>query len=187
MVADQQRPYLYALHPPAGPGQNGWLLLVNTTNINMNHGLAIGTNPTDLAIHYPDRVNKVIAYGANYNPSGVRSDIGENEKFNALIAKAAEDYQHLSPTPDRWDAFLENLSHMWATEPNFTPEQLGAITTPVLILDGKEEEVIYTDHTKEMADLIPTAELIIVPGTGHFGVWEKPEEFNHIMLDFLAR
>ncbi len=141
----------------------------------------------DLAINHPDRVNKVIAYGANYNPSGVRSDIGENEKFNALIAKATADYQHLSPTPARWDAFLENISHMWAKEPNFTPEQLGAITTPVLILDGKEEEVIYTDHTKEMADLIPTAELTIVPGTGHFGVWEKPEAFNHIMLDFLAR
>lgn len=76
---------------------------------------------------------------------------------------------------------------MWATEPNFTPAQLGAITTPLLILDGKDEEAIDTNHTKAMADLIPSAELRLIPGTGHFAMWDKPEEFNHIVLDFLQR
>ncbi|NOZ27787.1 MAG: alpha/beta fold hydrolase [Chloroflexi bacterium] len=139
-----------------------------------------------LAIHHPDRLNKVIAYGANYNLSGVRADVGENEKFNNYIEKAAKDYQRLSPDPTRWDAFLENISQMWASEPNFTPEQLGSITVPMLILDGDNDEAIYTEHTKEMAALIPTAELVLIPGTGHFAMWEKPEEFNKIVLDFLA-
>ena len=76
---------------------------------------------------------------------------------------------------------------MWATEPNYTPEQLGAITTPILILDGEEEEAIDTNHTKEMAGLIPGAKLHLIPGTGHFAMWEKPEEFNQIILDFLNK
>ncbi|MEW5958706.1 MAG: alpha/beta hydrolase [Chloroflexota bacterium] len=141
----------------------------------------------DLAINHPERLNKVVAYGANYNTSGVRADIGENEKFNAYIEKTVEDYQKLSPDPSRWEAFLENISTMWATEPDFTPEQLGRITVPLLVLDGEEEEAIITEHTVEMAGLIPTAELILIPGTGHFAMWEKPEEFNQIILDYLAR
>lgn len=141
----------------------------------------------ELAINHPARVNRIVAYGANYNPSGVRADIGESERFNAYIEQAAADYQTLSLAPDRWDAFLNNIGNMWATEPNYTPEQLGAITTPMLILDGKEEEAIDTNHTKAMADLIPGAHLLLLPGTGHFAMWDNPDEFNHVVLDFLQR
>ncbi len=139
----------------------------------------------DMAINYPDRVNKIIAYGANYDPSGVREDIEENETFNAYVEKAIEDYQALSPEPEKWDAFLENIGNMWATEPNFTPAQLRAITTPILILDGEFDEAIKTEHTREMARLIPTAELVLIPDTGHFAMWERPEEFNRIVLEYL--
>ncbi len=132
-------------------------------------------------------MNRIVAYGANYNSSGVRTDIGDSEKFNAYIEQAAADYQTLSPAPEQWDAFLANIGNMWATEPNFTPEELGAITTPLLILDGKDEEAIDTNHTKEMADLIPGADLLLMANTGHFAMWEKPEEFNDIVLDFLGQ
>ena len=140
----------------------------------------------DLAINHPDRLIKVIASGANYNPSGLRADALENEKVKAYIGKAMEDYQELSPDPTGWDAFLENIGQMWASEPNFTAEQLGSIATPVLLLDGESDEGIYTEHTIEMASLIPTAQLIFIPGTGHFGMWEKPVEINNAILGFLA-
>ena len=141
----------------------------------------------ELAINHPERVNKIVAYGANYNPSGVRADIGESERFNAYIEQAAGDYTTLAPAPERWEEFLNNIGNMWASEPNYTPEQLSAITTPILVLDGKEEEAIDTNHTKEMADLIPGAELHLLPGTGHFAMWDKPEEFNQIVLEYLGR
>lgn len=141
----------------------------------------------DLAIHHPERLNKVVAFGANYNPSGVNPDIGTNERFNAYIEQAAGDYQKLAADPSKWDAFLANISNMWATEPNYTPEQLGTITTPILVLDGEEEEAILTEHTVEMQSLIPGSELHLIPGTGHFAMWEKPEEFNQIILDYLAK
>ncbi|MEZ4658189.1 MAG: alpha/beta hydrolase [Caldilineaceae bacterium] len=141
----------------------------------------------DLAINHPERMNRIVAYGANYIPEGVREDVGENATFSAYIEKAAADYQKLSPAPERWDEFLNNIGNMWATEPNFTPEQLGAITTPILVLDGENEEAIKTEHTIDMAGLIPGAELILIPETGHFAMWEKTEEFNQIVLDYLAQ
>ena len=140
-----------------------------------------------VAIHHPERLIKVVASGANYSPSGVRSDVGENQKFLSYIGDAVEDYQALSPSPANWDAFFGNIGQMWASEPDFTVEQLGSISVPVLILDGESDEAIYTEHTVEMASLIPTAKLVLVPGTGHFGFWEKPAEMNKAILDFLSQ
>ncbi|MBZ0274946.1 MAG: alpha/beta hydrolase [Anaerolineae bacterium] len=140
-----------------------------------------------IAIHNPERLIKLIAYGANYIPSGVRTDIGDSVRFNAYIEMAAGDYIKLSPTPDGFDAFLANIGNMWATEPNFTPEELNSITVPTLILDGMEEEAIYSEHALEMAKLIPTADLFLMGGIGHFAMWDKTEAFNHIVVDYLGQ
>lgn len=141
----------------------------------------------DIAINHPERLLKLVAYGANYNPSGVREDIGENERFNAYIEMAAADYARLSPNPDNFDAFLENIGNMWATEPNYTVEQMSSITVPTLILDGIQEEAIYPEHDLEMAELIPTADLALMGGVGHFAMWEATDEFNDIILNYLSR
>jgi pimeloyl-ACP methyl ester carboxylesterase len=139
----------------------------------------------ELALHHPERLDKVVAYGANFDPSGVRLDVGQNAYFNAAIAWDAEEYQRVSPAPERWDAFLANISTMWAIEPNYTEDQLRAITTPILILDGAKEEYVDLNQTKLMACVIPKAKLVIMPDTGHFALFEQPEEFSRITVDFL--
>jgi pimeloyl-ACP methyl ester carboxylesterase len=141
----------------------------------------------DIAIHHPERLNKLVAYGANYVPSGVRADIGEDDVFNAYIEYALADYALLSPAPENVDAFLANIGNMWATEPNYTPEQMAGVTIPTMILDGKEEEAIYTEHAFEMAELIPGAELALMPNVGHFAMFQTPEMFNSIVLNYLSR
>ncbi len=139
----------------------------------------------EIALTQPERLNKVVAYGANYDPTGVRLDIGTNDYFNAYIARASEEYQQNSPEPEKWDTFLANIGTMWATQPNYSDEQLTTITTPFLILDGTKEEAIDLNQTKLMGLLIPDAELVIMPDTGHFAMFEQPEEFTQIVLDFL--
>lgn len=140
----------------------------------------------DIALSNPERLNKVVAYGANFDPSGVRLDIGSNAYFNAYIERAAEDYQKFSPDPQRWDEFLANISNMWATEPNWTMDQIASIETPFLVLDGEKEEAIDLNQTKLMAVLMPNADLTLMPDTGHFAMFEQPEEFNQIVTDYLA-
>lgn len=159
------------------------LEIAQTDLVGWSDGGIIGL---DIALSNPDRLNRVVAYGANFDPSGVRLDIGTNEIFNAYIARAAEDYIKNSPHPERWEEFLNNISNMWATEPNWTMEQIASITTQFLILDGAEEEAIDLNQTKLMAVLMPNAELLLIPGTGHFAMFEKPAEFNQIVLDYLA-
>src|SRR5262249_7337993 len=63
----------------------------------------------ELAIKHPERLHKVVAYGANFDPSGVRLDEGQNPYFNAAIAWDEAEYQRVSPAPERWDEFLANI------------------------------------------------------------------------------
>jgi pimeloyl-ACP methyl ester carboxylesterase len=141
----------------------------------------------DMAINHPERLRKLIAYGANYDPTGVRTDLGDDKVFNAFIAQAQIDYQRLAPDPNKFDAFLKNITNMWATEPNWTEKDLAKIKTPTLILDGWEEEAIYSEHAFKMAQLIPGAELHLMPGIGHFAMFKTPEMFNSIVMEYLSR
>ena len=74
---------------------------------------------------------------------------------------------------------------MWATQPDYKPEQLAKITVPTMIADGEHDEGIKREHTEELAKLIPGAKLNILPGVSHFAFWQKPDEFNQAVLDFL--
>jgi len=139
----------------------------------------------DLAINHPERVNTVVAFGGNADPSGLRADFVEHATVQRYIESASADYLRLSPNPEQWDAFLANVERMWSTEPNFTKDQLGSIIVPILILDGDHDEAVYTAHTRTMAGSIPTSTLTLMSGTGHFAHWEQPEEFNEIVLGFL--
>ena len=40
--------------------------------------------------------------------------------------------------------------------------------------------------TAEMAELIPGAKLVIMKDASHFAMWQKPDEFNATVLEFLA-
>lgn len=140
----------------------------------------------DIAIKHPERLDKLFAFGANYNVGGLRADIADSTVFNAYIEKAGKDYETLSKTPTEYDAFLAAIGEMWATQPDYTQDQLRSITVPTVIADGAHDEGITQEHTKEMAGLIPGAKLLVMPDLSHFAMWQDPAAFNEAVLDFLA-
>jgi pimeloyl-ACP methyl ester carboxylesterase len=100
--------------------------------------------------------------------------------------RRSADYEQTSPTPGGFDALVAEVNALSQVAPNFSEDQLRSIMVPFLILDGAEEEAIKPEHTRRLAELIPGAELILMPGTGHFAPIQQPEEFNRIVLDYLA-
>jgi pimeloyl-ACP methyl ester carboxylesterase len=139
----------------------------------------------DIAINHPERLNRLFAFGANTNAAGLRPDIDKSAVFTKYIAVAGEDYKRLSKTPDQYDVFVKQISEMWATQPNYKPEQLVKILVPVAIADGEHDEAIRQEHNVETAKAIPTAKLVILPGVSHFAFVQKPASFNQAVLDFL--
>jgi pimeloyl-ACP methyl ester carboxylesterase len=138
-----------------------------------------------MAMKNPERLNRVFAFGANIDPTGVKPTVMEDKVFNAYIAKTAEDYAKLSATPKDFDPFVAAISEMWTKEPNYKPEDIAKITVPVTISDGEHDEAIVPAHTEMMAKAIPGAKLVIMPGLSHFAMWQKPDAFNAAVMEFL--
>jgi pimeloyl-ACP methyl ester carboxylesterase len=139
----------------------------------------------DIAIRHPERLSGLFAFAANYVPEGVKETVETDPTFNAYIERASADYARLSPTPDEFDAFVEQISQMWATQPHYTKDQLRAIPVRTVVFDGDHDEAIKREHTEEIAELIPNARLEIMPDASHFAMWQQPEAFNASVLAFL--
>ena len=138
----------------------------------------------DIAIHHPERLTKLFAFGANSNLSGGKSSEG-SATFAAYLSRTREEYRKLSPTPSEFNAFLDQLNKMWTTEPDFSDAQLRSITTPTWIVDGDRDEIIKREDTDRMASLIPGAGELILPRTSHFAFLQDPKQFNEALLHFL--
>jgi pimeloyl-ACP methyl ester carboxylesterase len=139
----------------------------------------------DIAMSHPERLGRVYAQAANITTDGVDPSVETDEVFSAYIAWMAEDYVRLSPTPDQFDGFVAQIAEMWATQPNWTDAEVGAITVPVAIVAGEYDEAILRAHTDHMAAVIPGATLEILPGVSHFAIMQAPDEYTASVRAFI--
>lgn len=67
-------------------------------------------------------------------------------------------------------------------------EALGCFTDmPVLVLAGVQDLVTPSEHSEAIADLLPEAELVLVPDAGHLVMLEHPEVVTDRLADLLTR
>ncbi len=59
------------------------------------------------------------------------------------------------------------------------------IKVKALILGGAEDTPDFPERAKHIADSIPGAELVLLPGLGHVPHIQAPEVFNAALLKFL--
>lgn len=176
-----ERAYGYDLMASDVLGLMDFLKLRKAAIVGWSDGAILGL---DIAIHDPERLTKLFAFAANSDPSGV-VDIAQSPVFNAYIARAEKEYQALSPTPDQYKSFFEQISKMWETEPHFTAEQLRGITVPTWIVDADHDEAIKRENTESMASEISNAGLLLQPQVSHFSFLQDPRQFTSNVLHFL--
>ncbi|MFI2643170.1 alpha/beta fold hydrolase [Streptomyces sp. NPDC018610] len=58
---------------------------------------------------------------------------------------------------------------------------------PVLVLAGLQDLVTPSEHSEAIADLLPEAELVLVPDAGHLVMLEHPEVVTDRLADLLTR
>ncbi|HHE73661.1 MAG TPA: alpha/beta hydrolase [Desulfobacteraceae bacterium] len=134
-----------------------------------------------LAIHHPDKVNKVATMGANLRPdeSAVDPAIGEvlqpiSEMIDEMIAS--------KDTSDNWQ-FQRQLFDLLMTQPDIPIESVQKIEAPVLIIAG-DKDIIRARHSLEIFENLPKAHLAILPGQTHWAPITDPEGFNALVEKF---
>lgn len=66
-------------------------------------------------------------------------------------------------------------------------DRLSEIEIPTCIIVGELDLLKGLSYAKILKEAIPHAELHILEGAGHASCWERPQEFNSIILGFLAK
>jgi len=81
------------------------------------------------------------------------------------------------------NAYLASLASIsgWGIE-----DQLGSISCRTCVISGEHDFIPFTLKESYTAKL-PNAELIVIPGSGHFTPVDDPVQFNQVVMSFLAK
>lgn len=124
-----------------------------------------------IAIHYPQKVKKLLASGANLRPDTTAID-------PALV-----------PILDKMWPLVKNDSirskqfRLLVDQPNITTAELKRIKADVMIMGG-DRDAIRNEHLLEMHQKISGSLLCILPGTTHFPYQDRTKWFLEILYDF---
>ena len=128
------------------------------------------------ALHYPERVDRLILNGANLFPAGVKPTV---QLPIVLGYHTASLFAKRSPKAKENAALLG----LMVKEPNIRPEELNGLTVPTLVIAGTKD-MIRESHTRLIARSLPNARLVLLPGD-HFIANKEPAVFNRAVRDFL--
>lgn len=135
-----------------------------------------GNTAMVFAIQHPERVEKLILNGANLNAGGVKRTVQLPIELGYRMARS------LAKKSGGAKRNAELLGLM-VNEPNVPERELSKITARTLVIAGTRD-MIKEAHTRLIAENIPGAELVFLPGD-HFIAAKRPEEFNRSVLEFL--
>ncbi|HSU30385.1 MAG TPA: alpha/beta hydrolase [Bryobacteraceae bacterium] len=139
-----------------------------------------------LAAKAPSRSAGVFFFACNMDPSGVKP-FEASATLDRCFSRHAKDYAQLSATPEQFKEFVEAVTLMQQTQPDYSAQDLANISVPVVIVHSEHEEFIKREHAEYLARTIPDAEFIVLDGVSHFAPLQRPEQFNTAMLQFAGK
>lgn len=127
-----------------------------------------GTTCLQIAIRYPQLVNKLVLAAAAYKRSGMQPGFFEGMQhatMDQMPQPLKEAYLKVNNDPKGLEAmFHRDVARMVAFK-DIPDAAIKAIQAPALVING-DAEVIRADHALELAHTLPHARLAILPG-GH--------------------
>lgn len=129
-----------------------------------------------MALRHPEKVDRLVAMGANIFPEGV---------YGLDLMKEQLDIWQKENTDHHLDLAIDLLT-LDALYPQLKFDDLAGIRSKTLIMAGDHDE-IQPEHTLKIFQSIPNAELAILPDSSHFVPQENPELFNATVMRFLTK
>src|SRR5215472_1991156 len=139
-----------------------------------------------IALAAPDRVGRLIAASADaHRPPGRESaPPGEDRLPTPADFQAwREAYEAVAPDPAHFDEFAAKNEALVHEFPGWTDE-LRSLQVPTLLVFGDRDFSPLPDVV-EMFELLPNAQLAVLPGTTHVGVTRRPGEVLALITQFL--
>jgi 3-oxoadipate enol-lactonase len=84
------------------------------------------------------------------------------------------------------EAFAAQVKAILAADDSLA-DRLATISVPTLVVVGNQDILTPRGDSEELAEMIPTAELVVISGAAHGLMIEHATTFNRILGDFLSR
>jgi pimeloyl-ACP methyl ester carboxylesterase len=139
-----------------------------------------------IALGAPSRVGKLIVASADpHRPPGRESaPLGEDRMPTPADFQAMRDaYDEVAPDPAHFDEFAAKNSALVHEFPGWTDE-LRTLQAPTLLIFGDRDFSPLPDVV-ELFELLPNAQLAVLPGTTHVGITRRPGEVLALITPFL--
>ena len=180
--ASRRQPFRLAT---AGTRLGRWLEAVGAGPAAVvGHSLG-GYVAADLAAERPDLVERLVLVDAAALPleGPVRGHVrnllrGGGRSERALVRIAIVDIARAGPI-----VIVRAARQLLASD--LSP-RLAAIQAPTLVVWGEEDALIPLSRGRRLAAAIPGARFALIPGAGHAPMWERPDLFDPLVLDFLG-
>jgi pimeloyl-ACP methyl ester carboxylesterase len=153
-----------------------------------------GLVSTEVAVSAPGRVGRVVLAASHVRPTrseayypaitelDLESPLMPTEEEGAAMISA---YQEVAPNPDDFYTSVQKYQAEVHDYKGWTDEQLAGLTMPVLIIIG-DTDFVRLEHAVEMKQLVPNAQLAILPGTKHMQVI-RPDIVLPMVTTFLQQ
>jgi pimeloyl-ACP methyl ester carboxylesterase len=86
-----------------------------------------------------------------------------------------------SPFAQSVDAFCRSAEALLGHD---AADRVGAISAPTLVTVGELDLVLPPRFSRDLAERIPGARLVVVPEAGHQPFQELPEDYNRVLVEF---
>jgi pimeloyl-ACP methyl ester carboxylesterase len=139
-----------------------------------------------VAFDAPTRVGKLIVASADaHRPPGRESPpIDADRMPTAADFQAMRDaYDAVAREPAHFEEFAARMTKMVHEFPGWTSE-LGSLQVPTLLIFGDRDFSPLPDVV-ELFELLPRAQLAVLPGTTHVGVTRRSEQVLALISPFL--
>ncbi len=139
-----------------------------------------------VALGTPAHVGKMIVASADaHRPPGRESaPLDEDRMPTPADFQAMRDaYDAVAPDPAHFDEFAAKTSKMVHEFPGWTDE-LRSLQAPTLLIFGDRDFSPLPDVV-ETFELLPNAQLAVLPGTTHVGLTRRPAEVLALISPFL--
>ena len=140
-----------------------------------------------VALGAPARVGKLIVASADaHRPPGRESaPPGDDRLPTPADFQAWRDaYDAVAPDPAHFDEFAARTSAMVHEFAGWWIDELRSLQVPALLIFGDRDFSPLPDVV-EMFELLPDAQLAVLPGTTHVGVTRRPGEVLALITPFL--
>jgi len=189
-----------AHEPPTGSNAGDVLALLDALGLDRVHvvGHALGAaDAVEVAVHHRDRVASLtVTNGHGAVVDGFPDDL-RARLWTATVMGLPAAERELSPTyraldPEgttRWEAIAAGAQPADLAAPARTPvhlADLARVSVPSLFVAGDADLLTPAFLIRRLADAVPGSRFAVVERSGHVAHWERPAEWNAIVLAFLA-